>query len=72
MTNKKKEGEGMRAEGRGEWRWEKKGRERRRRRRRHFLLGEKRLTLMNTSLQTFFKESSLLQYPRNDQDSPCH
>lgn len=20
----------------------------------------------------FFKESSLLQYPRNDQDSPCH
>lgn len=54
MTNKKKEGEGMRAEGRGEWRGEKKGRERRRRRRRHFLLGEKRLTLMNTSLQTFF------------------
>lgn len=38
MTNKKKEGERMRAEGRGEWRGEKKGRERRRRRR-HFLLG---------------------------------
>lgn len=71
MTNKKKEEEGMRAEGREEWRGEKKGRERKRRRG-HFLLGEKRLTLMNTSLQKFFKESSLLQYPRNDQDSCCH
>lgn len=72
MTNKKKESKGMRGEGRVEWRRGRRKGGKRRGGGDYFLLGEKRLTLMNTSLQKFFKEISLLQHPRNDQNSLYH